>query len=391
MNIPQVSPAEIESRVNNALAANAQRMFYAYPILYLVLGVQSGFLVAGWSGYWAVFICLSLLSAVRLWQSRQLNVWSATRWRSLFAFLSLAQVSVWSLQVAYIIPNLGMEVTTSTWLIVTAGIASGGVSSMSPSRPQAAAFACFAVAPVVLTLLWVQTVDALVVAICLMIFLVHILAIAWQQSALYRTALSDHLELEAYADALEKAGRKDALTELFNRGYFNQQSQAEWRRSARNGRSLSLLLLDVDHFKSINDRYGHLVGDRCLRLTASLLSEFVRRPSDLVARFGGEEFVLLLPETDIEGAQLIAENIVKAFSQRSQLDDPLLETFADLEHIEFTVSIGVAACEPVKGGSLERFIDAADQALYRAKAAGRNQVCVVSKPQLEQEFLIGAR
>lgn len=389
MNIPQVSPAELEGRVNRALAKNAQRMIYAYPILYLVLGVQSGFLGSSWSVAWGALLLLSLLSGLRFWQSQQINILPAALWRRGFAALSLMQASVWSLQVAYIILQLEMQVITSTWIIVTAGIAAGGVSSMSPSRSQAVAFACCVVGPLELALLWMQTVDTLVFAVCLMIFLLHILAIAWQQSELYRTALFDHLGLEAYTEALEKAGRRDALTELFNRGYFNQQSQVEWRRAARNGQSLALLLLDIDHFKNINDRYGHLVGDRCLRLTAALLMSFVRRPSDLVARFGGEEFVLLLPETEVAGAQQVAESIVRTFAQRSQLEDSMVERFADIEHIGFTVSIGVVAYDPAHGGSLERVLDCADQALYRAKAAGRNQVSVVDEQQLKEALAGG--
>jgi len=384
MNTPQVSPSEIERHINEALAVNVLRMFYVYPILYFVLGVQSGFLEGHWSWYWATLLLLSLFSGLRFWHGKQLNRWSAAVWRRGFACLSFLQVLVWSLQVAYIILQVGMVVTTSLWLIVTAGIASGGVSSMSPSRPQALTFACLTFLPIVLALLWVKTPDALVFVVCLIVFLVHLVTIAWQQSALYRTALLDHLGPQVYTEALEKAGRKDALTELFNRGYFNQQSKAEWRRSARNGQSLALLLLDIDHFKSINDRYGHLVGDRCLRLAAALLHDFVRRPSDLAARFGGEEFVLLLPETEISGAQKVAEGIVSAFAQRNKLAGSVLESFADIEHIEFTVSIGVVACEPVQGGTLERLLDCADQAMYQAKAGGRNQVCVVDEQQLKQ-------
>lgn len=386
MNIPQVSTAEIENRVNHALAANAKRTVSVYPLLYLVLGVQSDFLTASWSGYWVVWLLLTLLSVLRFWQCTQLTGWSSVRWYRTFSFLALLHVLVWSLQVAYIVLPSGMNLTSSLWLIVTAGITAGGSSSLSPSRSQAIAFTSVGLVPVVLALLWVQTEGAVAFALCMVIFLINILSIAWQQSALYRSALLDNLGLELYAQALEESGRTDALTGLFNRGYFNEQSQAEWRRSARNGQSLALLLLDIDHFKSVNDRHGHLVGDRCLQLAASLLKNCVRRPSDLVARFGGEEFVLLLPETDVLGAQQLAEGVVQLFEQRGKPTGSTVEGFADIEHIGFTVSVGVVAYHPAQGGSVERLLDCGDKALYRAKAAGRNQVSIVDEQQLQQAF-----
>jgi diguanylate cyclase (GGDEF)-like protein len=167
---------------------------------------------------------------------------------------------------------------------------------------------------------------------------------------------------------------KDGLTGIANRRAFDERIAAEWNRAGRDSRPLSLLTIDVDYFKKFNDRYGHLVGDACLREVAKTLSLSARRGGDLVARIGGEEFAVLLPNLDLEGAGRIAEALRERIEQLG------------VEHCEsplriVTVSVGVAAARPVKGASFNALIDWADSALYEAKRAGRNRV-VLDRPKI---------
>jgi diguanylate cyclase (GGDEF)-like protein len=159
----------------------------------------------------------------------------------------------------------------------------------------------------------------------------------------------------------------DALTGVGNRRHFDEQLDSEMRRARRQGSTVALLLIDVDHFKRFNDAFGHQEGDACLRMIAETVSRFIRRPGDLLARYGGEEFAVLLPDTDLAGASSLAETM------RSAVQDAA-EAFCPPGHA-VTISIGVAAEVPqgedVPGCSL---VSAADRALYRAKAAGRNTV-----------------
>ena len=382
MDIPQVSQLDIEAQVNQALARNARRVLFSYPLLCLIISFQSDFLDGRWSVYWLFALFFCLLSAVRFWHCTQCAKHPLVVWRRLFAVLSLLSVLLWTLLVVIVLLDSGLGTIASVWLIVSAGIAAGGASSMSPSRALAMAFISAAVLPIILALLWLNSPEAMAFVFCLLIFWLHVAAMVWQQSAVFRSAITDNLRLTSYAQALERVGRRDSLTQLFNRGYFNQRASNEWKRLARSGQPLSLLMLDIDHFKSINDSYGHLVGDQCLRLTAVLLEQALRRPSDVVARFGGEEFVVLLPETELEGALAVAEGICQVFSQRK--DDPLagdtagLDAFRELSHIRFTVSIGVATHLPAQGGSIESLLDAADQSMYEAKRLGRNRVYAAS-------------
>lgn len=164
----------------------------------------------------------------------------------------------------------------------------------------------------------------------------------------------------------------DELTGLHNRRFFDRELKRETERARRFGRSLALVLLDVDHFKAYNDTFGHRAGDDALRYVAVHLTEAVPRRLDAVARYGGEEFVVLLAETDAEGARLVAERI------RASLEG------SDQFRCRLTISAGIAATQG-EGCEAEALIERADEALYQAKGAGRNRVCVAPVRDLASE------
>jgi len=183
-----------------------------------------------------------------------------------------------------------------------------------------------------------------------------------------RKAIEEQLA-EAYR-RLEVLAREDGLTGLANRRVFDDSLVREFRRAYRAKRSLALIMIDVDQFKPFNDQYGHPAGDECLRLISGAIKVTTRRPGDLATRYGGEEFAVLLPDTDESGASEVAERIRRAVAELS------------LQHAGVrikctTISAGVAAVTPQKfggSGAAAALVDAADRALYRAKRAGRNAV-----------------
>ncbi|CCQ11200.1 hypothetical protein PALB_20740 [Pseudoalteromonas luteoviolacea B = ATCC 29581] len=181
-------------------------------------------------------------------------------------------------------------------------------------------------------------------------------------------------ELEDKNRELEKLNMEDALTKVKNRRYFDKRLIMEVRRSRREQTNLSVIMLDIDHFKSINDRYGHLIGDQAICAIADLLRNALQRPFDEVFRYGGEEFVLLLPNTSLEGAIEIAEQI------RKEVDDFKL-TIGELV-VDFTISAGIYSAISQDIHNPTQFTDLADKALYIAKQNGRNQVVSY---QTEQE------
>ena len=158
----------------------------------------------------------------------------------------------------------------------------------------------------------------------------------------------------------------DSLTGIANRRRFDDALEREWRRCRRAGAPLSLLMIDVDHFKPYNDLFGHQRGDDCLRQVARLLLEEVGRPADLLARYGGEEFVCLLPEAGPFGARTVANRLIAAI-QRADIAHPLSAAGGRL-----TISIGVATAADLAGAP-DALVALADKLLYAAKDAGRDQ------------------
>lgn len=188
-----------------------------------------------------------------------------------------------------------------------------------------------------------------------------------QRDEAYRALRELQKELEAKNSELERLSSLDGLTGIANRRIFDEFIKREWLRAARDSRSISLILIDIDHFKKYNDGYGHQGGDDCLRKVARALAATVKRPSDLVARYGGEEFGVVMPDTDREGAAKIAEAL------RSAIDSMNLthEFSTTTDHV--TISLGVATMPPNGTTAPEELIARADEALYSAKESGRNQ------------------
>lgn len=177
------------------------------------------------------------------------------------------------------------------------------------------------------------------------------------------------LQLQEKTALLEKLSMQDGLTGLANRRYFDQRVEAEWKRVLRTGLPLSIVLVDIDHFKYYNDEFGHGAGDDCLRQVAKALAGCGQRPLDLIARYGGEEFVILLPETSLSGACKVAEQM------RAAVEALAIPHAPSSDKTVVTVSLGVATHGPGQAKSCVRHLqECADQALYRAKSLGRNRV-----------------
>ncbi|WP_324125588.1 sensor domain-containing diguanylate cyclase [Marinobacter sp. F4218] len=173
-------------------------------------------------------------------------------------------------------------------------------------------------------------------------------------------------DLESLNEQLLELSATDALTGLKNRGYFDRTFQSAVVRAFRYQEQLSLLVLDIDHFKKFNDTYGHLVGDDCLKMVAQCVRQHVTRPQDLAARYGGEEFVVLLPDTPVDGAIRVAERI------RAEIEGSAFRVSGEVLHL--TVSAGVCSVSPLKADATKDIFNWADEALYEAKGQGRNRV-----------------
>lgn len=181
------------------------------------------------------------------------------------------------------------------------------------------------------------------------------------------------LELEELQRKLEESNKQlqhlssvDGLTGLFNRRHFDDIFLAEWKSAVRRQKPISVIILDIDNFKAYNDTYGHIAGDFCLQQVAKGLLTALHRPIDLACRYGGEEFTVILPDTDIDGAEMVA-NRLREIIKALQIPHASSSTGAYV-----TISLGISTTIPTHGQPATLLLDAADKALYRAKAEGRD-------------------
>ncbi|MEI6894062.1 MAG: diguanylate cyclase [Colwellia sp.] len=172
-------------------------------------------------------------------------------------------------------------------------------------------------------------------------------------------------ELESANHELERKNTLDELTGLHNRRFYDQKILAEYRRSHRNHTPLSLVLIDIDHFKAVNDNYGHLAGDHCIVTLSKYIKRSLKRSTDKAFRYGGEEFCLILPNTDAEGALLMAEQLRVSISEQ-------VFQFQDIK-LCVTICCGVYTYQQQVNIGPEQMFSGADKALYQAKHNGRNQ------------------
>lgn len=174
-------------------------------------------------------------------------------------------------------------------------------------------------------------------------------------------------QLHQLNSELETLSQLDSLTQIYNRRTFNELAQQQWAQAKRHQQPISALMIDVDHFKLFNDHYGHPAGDACLKKVSQAIRSCLHRSSDILGRYGGEEFIVLLPETDAKGAMRVAQAIGEALEQLQHRHD------VSPTSNYVTASIGGATCLRTTGHDLEELIKNADRALYKAKRAGRNR------------------
>ncbi len=185
--------------------------------------------------------------------------------------------------------------------------------------------------------------------------------------AIVKNRVKNHLQLKHARDLLKQQATIDTLTTIANRRRFDEFLLQAWRQMQREQKALSIIMIDVDYFKSFNDYYGHVAGDDCLKKIAIEMQKQIARPTDLLARYGGEEFVCILSDTEREGAEHIAENLRQTIESLAVAHEK--SVISDV----VTISLGVAAIIPNPEQLLSNFINMADHALYQAKKSGRNR------------------
>ncbi len=248
----------------------------------------------------------------------------------------------------------------------TVGLSSGGIVAFMPSRSLAIAYNFLMVMPAGIFLI-INNIN-LMLAIMLFLYFGYMTAIILRGNKEYWNALEIEASLQEKSDALRLASNIDVLTGLYNRRFFNEVFETEWKKASRDYKMFTIVMGDIDHFKLVNDTYGHLAGDECLRQISNILKSIFKRDTDVVARYGGEEFVVLMPDTD----PMLAFDMTEKVRQKVESTQVVFKESI----INMTISFGIASVVPDYKDPKDNLVDVADNALYRAKVDGRNRIKV---------------
>lgn len=312
------------------------------------------------------------------------------RWYRIFSVSVIAVSLFWGLAFVYLMTRVGADYQLFLALLL-ACLGGGSVAALAPRSILLACNLAFSMLPSVLWLLFEGSLLGMAAGFVLIALALELWFGGRHLGEQILQSLKLRFENENLVDelqwanvSLQEQSRTDSLTGLHNRRFFDEALHNAWARMLREAGRLGLILIDVDYFKAYNDRLGHQAGDECLRRVARAIDDSANRPADVVARFGGEEFVVLLPETDPAGARAVAERIRHAL-QVLALPHP------DAAAGTVTVSMGVCSRNPAEGGDPDQLLVRADQAMYRAKANGRDRIEMAEPDGSESRSVLQAK
>jgi diguanylate cyclase (GGDEF)-like protein len=284
-----------------------------------------------------------------------------------FFFASvIATALIWGTAQSLIMLQQGESMTQALTTVSICGLCAAGVVAFIPNRWLSLIFNISMLMPAAVTML----VNGLNIPLVVLTFLysIFMVLLAFRGNEEYWDALENEYLLEIKSQELVRLSNTDVLTGLHNRRYFDEVFEKEWNRSERNISLLSIILFDIDHFKIINDTFGHQAGDEYLKKTAENLNAVFKRDYDIVARYGGEEFIVLLSGINVDQARQMAENV------RKRIESMIIDHRG--KKVGATISAGIVCCVPNLNAIPDSIMSCADQALYIAKQGGRNRVAV---------------
>lgn len=364
----QVYSADVLKSVHHDLTNRARSGIGIYLVSWLLVtlpneypGKHSLFFYTN-TVIFALIILSRLLHLIVQIKKPQFSVSKLNNWlvgSILLAGLHWGLITFWSLS-----NNIHDDI--SMFLVISAGaLGIAGTISLSISKSIRLLYPIVIFIPLIAGLIYYGDLNNKLLASMAALAMVYSFAASKNANRDYWRAITNQSIAEKRAEQMEQLSITDQLTQLKNRLYFDKRLAEEWKRGERLQTKLSLLMLDLDYFKMINDTHGHVSGDSCLVKVGEALQSAIQRETDLVARYGGEEFVVLLPDADETTARAIAENFRLAIAN--------LELDFDGIKVEMSCSIGGATITPHHLVSSDVLIKQADIALYCAKRNGRNQ------------------
>ena len=347
--------AQFEENADKVLAGNLISSLMLVSLIYPAVSARSAL-------FW--LLLQVMFNTVRLFMSlhhrrRVLQTEEQVRFRYRHHLLmTIISGLIWGLSAFIIFPEHSSEYQLLYLLVMVGYVASAlSLSNLLPlAYPILMLILVICIAPRLAALDEPYSTRLIIIILLFAIMMLIVVARAFRIQYVESISLKLELHQQAY---------QDVLTRLFNRRYFMERLKEEWFRSIRNQQPISIILLDIDHFKRLNDRYGHQKGDECLVEIAAAMAQSVNRVGDFVARIGGEEFVMVLPSTNQQAAVGLAEKVRERIAA--------IRFKHQGEPFSVTVSMGIASVVPPVGSDCERLFNMADLALYQAKENGRNR------------------
>ncbi len=356
---------KLKYQASRELAQGSILGTYIYLLGWIVLAVFSDFFLS----YPKISLYLTLLFVIfsvtrvpLVVHFEKIYSYNPKLWSRLFASAVWLPAITWGIICAVSILNPGYKDMAHLAIIIASGYAGGGVIVILPSRVLTIGLVGCLLVPSILVLFSGVQSDPFL-QIFLLLYMIGMMTVT-------RTPYHTYLSNIKHAEMLEQLNKIDGLTGLNNRSFFDQSLTREFKQAQRLKSKLTVILLDIDNFKRVNDKHGHLIGDECLRNVAKTIKTCIKREMDIVARFGGEEFAVILPGTGSKGGVRLAEAI------RTSIE--MLPSLYGKTACHLTISAGVATMIPTQKEQKETIIAKADAALYQAKSEGKNKVVLYS-------------
>jgi len=358
----------LQRQALNDLTIRAKAGIYIYLAIWLIFVLSFDFLSLEPTFVYINTAFILLFSVIRLIHAKKVKSATLESTRPLHQFLIISillSALHWGILTAWVVTFDKLENAAHLILIVLPAFAMGGASTLSISNKLRILYPLALYIPPIVVFFYQRDPLSIVYAISISCSYAYIIAASKYSRDNYWSAINNRLIAEQRAEEMEQLSVTDQLTQLNNRMYFDTEYDKEWRSAFRQKSTLSVIMIDIDHFKVINDTYGHLFGDEVLKCASNIIAQQLKRPTDCIARYGGEEFVALLPYTDNSGTRTVAERI------RKSLEDKVLAHNG--ENVQVTCSIGGASIIPSADIDKMVLIKTADNALYQAKQSGRNR------------------
>ncbi len=366
--------AALKKRALVDLIKRAQGGSFVYPLVWVIIGITNGLhethqgvllINAG------IFFLVAIIRASHALLSEQII---DKHYIILTRFVESAVITHgfhFGLLTTYVHYADDLAVLEYPMILSGAGIVGAGAASLAINGNIRKLFPTLMIAPFFLYLISHFTIQHTLTAGVAAIFLIYIMVATRCVYDDYWSAITNSALLAQRALELEELSTTDSLTQLRNRMYFDKYYEVEWKRACRYRKPVSIMIIDLDHFKSVNDTFGHAVGDICLQEAAKVLHKRILRAGDIIARYGGEEFIVFLADTAAPGAAVVAHELIEDFRK--------IEIEGDGQFIKVRCSIGIASDIPDLSMQKSDFLIHADTALYKAKENGRDRCEIFSE------------